>query len=401
MLHRIHQKPKQGTGIVKAQLVLDMQVADNCWICEGWTEVRFEFRPGVSFKFPDGVTSHDVHVPIHLHLELDDYKADLMLPEDPDEDPPTKYISHRRIPPGREQKFFFSIAGQQYIASDHPARKQEQRVEVTQSFGTNKGKVVDKGEDGELDVMGMPELNVIGERSQEYDPFTPERIKAMNVRPREVKRLGPQERGKSPWNFSTSAFRLYKPDSKQLLDQCFEVDWTAITTKVEYLIKDEKDRAELKRYLKSKYKMLRDAYKLTAGQDAQGNGMSIGKNAFAALMQACGELVDGKTLKLTDIDLGFIAVKAADAKKGNKQVPVDQLIRYNFLEVQIRLADQKFLKSGQCSTFTEAVSKMLDGYVLPIFASTDSHTWRKNHLWREECDLAVKRQYRTLQKLYD
>lgn len=46
--------------------------------------------------------------------------------------------------------------------------------------------------------------------------------------------------------------------------------------------------------------------------------MSIGRNAFSALMQSCGDLVDGQTLKLSDVDLGLIAVKAADAKKGNK-----------------------------------------------------------------------------------
>ena len=53
---------------------------------------------------------------------------------------------------------------------------------------------------------------------------------------------------------------------------------------MEYLIKDEKDRLKVKKYLKTNYKALRDAYKLTAGQDAQGNSMSIGKNSFGALM---------------------------------------------------------------------------------------------------------------------
>ena len=51
--------------------------------------------------------------------------------------------------------------------------------------------------------------------------------------------------------------------------------------------------------------------------------MSIGKNSFSQLMQSCGDLVDGKTLKLTDVDIGLIAVKAADAKRGNKLIPVD------------------------------------------------------------------------------
>ena len=50
-------------------------------------------------------------------------------------------------------------------------------------------------------------------------------------------------------------------------------------------------------------------------------------------MQSCGDLVDGKTLKLADIDLGIVAVKAADSRKASKLIPADQLIRYNFLEI--------------------------------------------------------------------
>ena len=87
----------------------------------------------------------------------------------------------------------------------------------------------------------------------------------MLCKPREVKRLGPRHHVKTPWKFSTSVFRMYKPDSQRLLDECFEADWINIESKVEYLIKDEKDRQKVKKYLKSNYKALRDAYKLTAG----------------------------------------------------------------------------------------------------------------------------------------
>mgnify|MGYP006113604075 CR=1 FL=1 len=65
------------------------------------------------------------------------------------------------------------------------------------------------------------------------------------------------------------------------------------------------------------------------------------------------------------------------------------------------MAEQKFIKSGICKTFFEAVSKMLDTFILPRFQSTDSHIKRVNNIWREECDLSIKRQYRTIQKLYE
>ena len=59
--------------------------------------------------------------------------------------------------------------------------------------------------------------------------------------------------------------------------------------------------------------MIRDAYKLTAGQSSEGRDiMSISTNFFSVLMQSCSDFVDSKTLKISDLDLGFIASKAAD-----------------------------------------------------------------------------------------
>ena len=110
MLHRIHKGKQQfSNGIVKSQLALDMQIADNCWICEGWAEVVFEFKRYSNGMYPNGETTHDIHVPIYLHLELDNYKPDLMLPEDPDAETSKIWRSYRRIPPGRQFKYYFSI----------------------------------------------------------------------------------------------------------------------------------------------------------------------------------------------------------------------------------------------------------------------------------------------------
>ena len=104
-------------------------------------------------------------------------------------------------------------------------------------------------------------------------------------------------------------------------------------------MKDEADRKMVKKLLKQDFKLLRDAYKLTAGEDSSGTSMSIGKNAFMLLLQRCGDLVDQKTLNTADLGIAYIASKAADAKRASKLIPADQLIRYNFLEIFLRLAE--------------------------------------------------------------
>ena len=320
-----------------------------------------------------------------------------MLPEDPD-DAKTKYRSTRMVAPGKEHTYFFSIEGKAFVAKDQAQRRQRPAVRELKSFGRTTTETT--GEDEEIDADSLPALNLFSCVKQKVDPYDAQAIVAMKCKPRITKKLGARGEQKTPWLHSTSCFKGYRSETTALLDACFEQDWQSIESKVEYLIKKEAEREQVKKFMKKNYKMLRDAYKLTAGQDAQGNQMSIGKNSFGALMQACGDLVDNKTLKLSDLDIGYIAVKAADMKKANKLVPADQLIRYNFLEIQIRLADQKHIKNGSCKTFLEALQLWI-AQLSPSFTSTDSHIWRKQELWQEDNDLALKRQYKTIQKLYE
>lgn len=58
------------------------------------------------------------------------------------------------------------------------------------------------------------------------------------------------------------------------------------------------------------------------------------------------------------------------------------------------------MKSGISTTWLDAITRML-GYIAPVFKNADSHIWRAQVGWQEECDLAIKRQYKTVQKLYD
>jgi len=84
------------------------------------------------------------------------------------------------------------------------------------------------------------------------------------------------------------------------------------------------------------YQYIRDAYKYTAGLDPVGNLVSIGGNSFKELMQSCGGFVDSK-FGISDLDLERVAVKW-DSKKNHKMIPPDRLIRYNFLEIFIRMS---------------------------------------------------------------
>jgi len=67
--------------------------------------------------------------------------------------------------------------------------------------------------------------------------------------------------------------------------------------------------------------------------------MSISDQSFTQLMQDCGDFIDNQTIRIADLDLARIAVKAGDLKLSHKMIPPDRMIRYNFLEAFIRLSE--------------------------------------------------------------
>jgi len=106
---------------------------------------------------------------------------------------------------------------------------------------------------------------------------------------------------KTPWDFFKSVFKSYKPDNNRIVEQCFETDWEL--TKCVKILRTEEDAADVKLYLKSIYKMIRETYKYYAGIDPIGRIPCVGTNAFYELMQNANGFVDGKSIKQSDIDL--------------------------------------------------------------------------------------------------
>lgn len=59
------------------------------------------------------------------------------------------------------------------------------------------------------------------------------------------------------------------------------------------------------------------------------------------------------------------------------------------------------MRGGAFTTDSEAVQALFDQFLYQYFSEFDPHIWRRNFLWKEDCDLTIKRLYRTFQKLYE
>ncbi len=72
----------------------------NCWVCEGWSEMKFEWRIGMS---GDGEEE-----PVYIHFDFDEYMPWLLHKE---EDGSVYYI-WKMVPPGRSF-YFYSFGGEE------------------------------------------------------------------------------------------------------------------------------------------------------------------------------------------------------------------------------------------------------------------------------------------------
>ena len=96
--------------------------------------------------------------------------------------------------------------------------------------------------------------------------------------------MGARSTLRTPWIFKKSAFRLYKQDNEALLEKCFLNDYKYIESKMEYLIKDDKEREDVKNILCKNYKYIRDGYKQAAGSESQSDFMAINQSSLTSIM---------------------------------------------------------------------------------------------------------------------
>jgi hypothetical protein len=165
----------------------------------------------------------------------------------------------------------------------------------------------------------------------------------MNCVPRpSPKYLGNRTKIRTPWNFTLSVFKPYIPDNEGLLLRCFELDWSR--TKIERLIKDPEQLDKVKNLCRHNYKWFRESYKFITAVDPQKDLLCISTIVFGDTVMQMDGMVDGKTLKLSDLDLEFIATKAQNIQ--GKQNPERALVRHNWMEIFVRLCQTKYVKNG-------------------------------------------------------
>jgi hypothetical protein len=94
-------------------------------------------------------------------------------------------------------------------------------------------------------------------------------------------------------------------------------------------------------------------------------------------------------MNLADLDFNLKGALFNEVKN-NPRNPANSLVRYQFLEIIVRLALDKYLRKKIVASPTEAVTQLLNQDMWPTLSKYDSNKWRWERYICEEVDLVYK-----------
>lgn len=195
----------------------------------------------MEFKFEPRKSTDDIideYTPVYIHLECDDYEPDLMVRASA-----TGVHTVLRMIPPKQIKYFFTFG-------DHHIR-----IAKNQPMCTNYVDVDEVEIHNDIKI-NIPQLNFYENHYMVKSLITEEFLDKMAVKPRpEPKHPPVRIRPKTPWDFYKSIFAPYKIDTPELLDECFETDWT--NSRIPRLVKGDGED-EIKEFLRERYRNIRE-----------------------------------------------------------------------------------------------------------------------------------------------
>lgn len=188
VISRISNKLEFGTKTMKE--LVKMKVYNNCWICEGWTEMKFTFHYK-SFNYYD-FKEGDL---VYIHFNFDNFEHEEMIPDD------NGIFTIIRMVPPCDLKYFYSI-NKEVILYD----PKKEVVEI---------------KDGDFDfikslpILHVPKTNIIRDIIQKKGEFSELIIDKLLCIPRPNQKVPVRNRRvKTPWSFNNSIFKQYKHDTE-------------------------------------------------------------------------------------------------------------------------------------------------------------------------------------------
>ena len=411
--------------------VRKLRSKNNCWICEGWREVKFTFIP----KEPiEEIHNHLVKI----HLNFDNYKPfDLLCLGG------QKFEIVRMCPPG-EIRYFFTIdtkpVTEEGEGSNNEYIKLKPQNEIECTFegeymeelnnirerlmyqirqerenAINEGREFDESKIEKSVTLTEPDKNEIIKVKVQY--ISKQIIKInrnvlnedyrKNIKftePRPLKIINKFVKPRTPWTYPISIWAYYgydyEGDSEEYLDQCFEFDFKRCQFEKDF--KDEESYNELKLMLRKRYREIIDCYKYYASMSGF-QVWQITQNNLTEFISHCPNLCDNRYV-INDV---FVTQKALvgnlidknDRKNGNKMLS-DNIVRHQFMNLLVKVAKDKYVTVLKQTNALEAAKISFEQHWDPALKGFEYHNWRMERYYNEQVDNFLKAHLPLLDALY-
>ena len=357
---------------------------NNCWICEGWREIKFNYKPNKN----ENSSENDY---IKLYLNFENYKSISVNELNYNEE---TFLCHRMCPPG-PLNFFLTKDGvpiDNYGPLNHELKD---AIIYIQELKPS------EYEDEEENEIGDPKKFIVTKVAHKNVEVNPEVIDSKNYinnlkycipRPELDKKR--KKRPRTPWSFPISIWSWYGYDfngePENAYNNAFEFDYERCNFgKDKDLSEDEE--FELKNILRERYQKLVETYKNLSAYLGW-KIWQIGQNQITEFAQSCKDLLDSKYL-INDVLVKVTEVKSnmidKQERKKNINIP-DNIIRHQFMMLLVKIAKDKYFRTKQIPSIPESVQYAFEHNYNSYINTFDNHKWRKERYYNEEVDNIIQ-----------
>ena len=371
--------PLIKTNIINVQKI---RGKNNCWICEGWKEVKFHYKP---HNFEGDINS----AVVKLHLNFEGYKPyDTVLRQD-------WFMCHRMCPPGN-LNFYFTMNGIPVENYGQMTHELKDAIVHTQPV-----KEDDDDNEDEESIEKEPKQFIITKVAQTHVTVNPEVISSVGFlkmikycEPRPEKKINKKKRPRTPWTFPISIWAYYKynyeGDTEDLINEAFEFDFNRGQYSKDKDLTEEQEK-ELKEILRERYPKILDSYKNLSSYLGW-RIWQIGQNQITEFASSCPGLLDSKYL-INDVLVKVTEVKSnivdKEERKKNQNIP-DNIIRHQWMMLLVKIAKDKYFRTKQIASIPESVKVSFDTHYNSYINQFNNHKWRIDRYYNEYVDNVIK-----------
>ena len=394
------------TGV---ETVRKIRGKNNCWICEGFREIKFEYIP------KDPIPDPNNHL-VKLHLNFDNYRPFDMICSG------NSFQIVRMCPPG-EINYFFTVDSipvknqadngnnnfekipyeSEYIKYTFEPDYMEELNNIREKLLYQQKKEQDKTSNESV-ITNLPKdkITIVVDTISKIHVKVNQNVVNDNLtknivfsEPRPEKIINKFVKPRTPWSFPISIWAYYgydyEGDTEDYLDDCFEFDFNRCQFYKDF--KDDESLAELKRFLRERYRDMIDCYKYYASLSGF-QIWQITQNNLTEFISHCPGMCDIKydinNIYLTQKTVCGNLVDKEDRKKNNKNLS-DNVVRHQFMNLLVKSAKDKYVTVLKTTKDILAATKYaFETHFDPAIKGFEYHKWCTERYYNEQVDNFIK-----------